>query len=148
MSFQEKKSIVSVFITLVIATIYSLIVFQKFGNLDPASANIFKFWATVLLIIIPVEMISKIIMYIIVSIIHKITTNEDGPDFMDERDKLIELKSTRNASVVFGLGFLLALGSQVIGNPPYTLFIIMLFTVFVADIFTEISQFLYYRRGV
>jgi hypothetical protein len=45
-------------------------------------------------------------------------TNEDMPTTDDERDKLIELKSTRISHWIFTIGFMLAMGSQAIDMKP------------------------------
>jgi VanZ family protein len=91
---------------------------------------------------------AKIIIYIIFCIIYRITTNENAPSFSDERDKLIELKAERNSHWVFCLGFLLAMASQVMHMAPSVMFIVLILSGFVSDIFGEVSQLYFYRRGV
>jgi uncharacterized membrane protein YfcA len=112
------------------------------------STDVFSFWGSVILILIPVTILAKIIIFIVFMIIYRITTDEEAPCFSDERDKLIELKAARNSYWVFCFGFLLAMVSQVIHMPPSMMFIILVFSVFVADIFGEISQLYYYSRGI
>ncbi len=148
MSYHEKKSIVSMVSALVIFMIYFIVVFHKYqaGNLD--STNVFSFWGSVILILIPASIMAKIIIYIIFCIIYRMTTNEDAPSFSDERDKLIELKAERNSHWVFCLGFLLAMASQVMHMAPSVMFIVLILAGFVSDIFGEVSQLYFYRRGV
>ena len=61
---------------------------------------------------------AQIIIHIIFAIINKMVTNEDMPTTDDERDKLIELKSTRISHWIFTIGFMLAMGSQAIDMKP------------------------------
>jgi hypothetical protein len=148
MSYHEKKSIVSMISTSVIFVIYFFIVFQKYqaGNFD--STNVFSFWAAVILILIPITIAAKIVIYIAFVIIYRITTDENAPCFSDERDKLIELKADRNSHWLFCFGFLLAMASQVMHMTPAVMFIILILSGFVSDIFGEISQLYFYRKGI
>jgi len=148
MSYHEKRSIVSIISTLLIYAVYFMFVFQRYQQGSAHSKNVFSFWGSVILILIPVAIAAKIIIHIVSVIIYKITTAEDAPCFSDERDKLIELKATRNSQYVFCFGFLLAMGSQVLHMPPSAMFIILIFSLLVSDIFGEISQLFYYRKGI
>ena len=67
---------------------------------------------------IPIAIVAQIIIHIIFAIINKMVTNEDMPTTDDERDKLIELKSTRISHWIFTIGFMLAMGSQAIDMKP------------------------------
>lgn len=148
MSFQEKRNIVSLFSTLLIFTLYCMYVFQRYqeGSLD--STDTFKFWGSVILILIPVSIVAKIIIHIVFSIIHTIATNEKEPSFSDELDKLIELKVTRNSHYVFVLGFVLSMGSLVMDMSPSVMFIILILSGFVSEVVGIIPQLYLYRRGV
>lgn len=148
MSYHEKKSIVSMISTLVIFVIYFMIVFHRYqaGNFD--STNVFGFWGSVILILIPVSIAAKIIIYIVFMIIYRMTTNENAPAFSDERDKLIGLKAERNSHWIFCFGFILAMASQVLHMSPSVMFIILILSGFVSDILGEISQLYFYSRGI
>ncbi|CAM4425669.1 hypothetical protein L1N85_26580 [Paenibacillus alkaliterrae] len=148
MSFQEKKNIVSLISTFLIFGCYCLYVFQKypFGGLDQADS--FSFWGSFILILIPVTIAAKIIISIVFTIIYRIATSEEEPSFADELDKLIELKATRNSHYVFVLGFLLAMGSQVLDMQPTVMFIILISSGLVSEIVGVITQLYHYRKGV
>lgn len=148
MSYHERKSIVFMISTLVLFVIYFVFVFQRYQAGSFHSTNLLSFWGSVILILIPVAIMAKIIIYIVFVIIYRLTTNEEAPCFSDERDKLIALKAERNSHWVFCLGFLLAMASQVMHMSPSAMFIILIFSGFVADILGEISQLYYYRKGV
>lgn len=148
MSYQEKKNIVSLISTLLIFGFYSLYVFQMYqeGSID--RADTFRFWGAAILILIPVSIVAKIIISIVFNIIYRITTNEKEPSFSDELDKLIELKATRNSHYVFILGFLLAMGSLVMDMPLSVMFITLILSGFVSELFGVITQLYLYRKGV
>lgn len=148
MSYQEKKNYVSLIGTILILGIYCLYVFQKYpaGSLD--STDIYSFWGTFILILIPVSIVGKIIITIVFNIVYRITTNEVEPTFSDELDKLIELKATKVSHYVFTLGFLLAMGSLVVDMPHSAMFIILILSGFVSEMVGVITQLYLYRKGV
>lgn len=148
MSYQEKKNIVSLISTLLIFGFYCLYVYQKYqeGSID--STDTYRFWGTVILILIPVSIAAKIIITIVFNIIYRITTKEVEPSFADELDKLIELKATKNSHYVFTLGFLLAMGSLVMDMPHSAMFIILILSGFVSELVGTVTQLYLYRKGV
>ena len=91
---------------------------------------------------------AKIILHIIFSIINRIATNENEPAFADELDKLIDLKATRITHYTFSMGTVLAMGSLAIGMTPNTMFVIFIGSAFLSEVAGQISQLIYYRRGV
>ena len=148
MSFQEKKNIVSLFSATLIFVFYCMYVFQRYQGEILDSTETFKFWGSVILILIPVSIAAKIIVHIVFSIINKMATNEKEPSFADELDKLIELKATRISHYVFVLGFLLSMGSLVMDMSPSMMFIILILSGFVSELAGIITQLYLYRRGV
>lgn len=148
MSFQEKRSLVVLICTILGMGLYSLYLFNKYQDQILSSPNDFKFWGKSFLIMIPVLIAVHIIGQIVFAIINKIVTNEDMPTITDERDKLIELKAIRISHWVFGLGFVLAMGSQAIGMQPWVLFITLISSCFVSCVLEESTKIYLYRRGV
>jgi len=148
MSYQEKKQIVSLLGSLLVFVFYCLYVFEKFPQATLDTAATFSFWASVILILIPVSIVAKIMISIVFNIIYRIATKEKEPSFADELDKIIELKSTRNSHYVFVIGFLLAMVSLVMDMPPYMMFIIFIFSGLMSEVISVITQIYLYRRGV
>lgn len=148
MSYQERRSLVNLFSTILITVSYSAYMIQRYPEAESYSEAIFRFWGEFFLILILVSIIVKIAIYIIFSIINTVATHEEEPSIMDERDTLIELKAARNALYVFSAGFLLAMASLVMDMPPSAMFILLLCAGFVSEMISEISQFYFYRRGV
>lgn len=147
MSYQEKRAIVSLISSVLITGLYSVYMAQRYPDASPYSAEVFRFWGSFVLILIPVSIVARIIIYIVFSIINTITTQEELPSITDERDRLIDLKATRNSFYIFILGFLLAMVSLVAGMSPTVMFIILICSGAVSEIVSDISQFIFYRRG-
>lgn len=148
MSYQEKRSIVSLVSNILIFTFYYIYVLQLYQEQSLKSTDDFSFWGAVILIFIPVSIVIKIIIHIVFSIINTIATNEEEPSFSDELDKLIDLKATRNFCFAFLAGFFLSMGSLVIKMPPIVMFNILLFSMIVSGIIIDITQLYFYRKGI
>jgi hypothetical protein len=147
MSFQERRALVSLVSSIVISAAYSAYMIQRYPEAGAYSPEVFRFWGSYFLILIPVSIVAKIVIYIAFYIVNAIATREVEDSITDERDKLIELKATRNSLYVFGLGFLLAMGSLVLEMPPSVMFIILICSGIVSEVISDISQFFFYRRG-
>jgi hypothetical protein len=125
-----------------------LYLFERYPEATLDSADTFSFWASAILILIPVSIAAKTIITIVFNIIYRISTKEKEPSFADELDKIIILKATRNSHYMFILGFLLAMGSLVLDMPPYMMFIILIFSGLLSEGVGVITQIYLYRRGV
>lgn len=148
MSYQEKRAIVELISTIVISAAYFLYASQRFPEGSAYSREVFRFWGTTILILLPVSMVAKLIIHIAFSILNTIATNEKEPGFVDERDKLIELKAMRNSLYVLMVGFVPSLGSLAFDAEPSVMFMLLIGSGIVAEVVGELSQLYYYRRGV
>jgi hypothetical protein len=148
MSYQEKRSIASLFGTVLISLLYGAFIYQKYQEGGANLNGEFHFWASAILLFIPAAVVLKIVIVVVFSIISTITTQEEEPSVTDERDKLVDLKSTRNFFFVFMAGFFLSLLTQVFSQPPSVMFSLILISIFVGGAVLDISDFYYYRRGV
>ncbi|MFD2444238.1 hypothetical protein ACFSO7_09675 [Bacillus sp. CGMCC 1.16607] len=148
MTYQEKKSIVSLISAIVIFGSYWLYMYPRFPEGGLESMETFRFWGTFVLILTLVSIVSHIIISIIFNIIFRIMTREKEPKFADELDKLIELKAFRNSFFVFIIGFILAMGSLIIYQPSQMMFIVLITSGFISDVTGSITKFYHYRRGV
>jgi hypothetical protein len=147
MSYQEKRSLVNVISGILITVFYSAFMIQRYPEADAYSREVFHFWGAFFLILIPISIAARIIIYIIFSIVNAIATREEEPPITDERDKLIELRAGRLALYVFTIGVVLAMGSLVVELPPAAMFIILICSGVASEIVSEVAQFYYYRRG-
>ena len=148
MSYQERRSIVNLMSGILITVLYSAYMIQRYPQAEAYSPEVFQFWGSFFLILIVVSIVARIIIFILFAIINAITQQEQEPDITDERDRLIELKSMRNGGYVFILGFVLAMVMIAAGQPPAVMFVTLLCAGFVSDMFSTISEFYFYRRGV
>ena len=149
MSYHERRTIAMIISTVLVFALYSLVLYLKYRNGDFVSADPLRLGSVLLLLLIPVQIVSKIITMILFTIGRGITTRGREVDIPieDERDKMIELKAARIAAYVFGIGFFLAMGSLALAWPLSVAFLILFLSLFGCDISTEITQLRYYRRG-
>lgn len=147
MSYQERRALVNVFSTVVITTVYTAYMMQRYPQTDPYSIEVFRFWGGYFLILIPVTIVAKIIITILFSILNTIATREFEPMVTDERDHLIELKSLRASLYITSIGIVVAMGSLVFDMPPAVMFALLVTAGIAGEIVSEVSQFFSYRRG-
>ena len=148
MTYQEKKSIVSVISTIFIFVSYCLYMYLRYPGGAAESSEVFRYWGSFVLFLILFSIVAHIIISIIFNIVFRITTNEKEPAFADELDKLIDLKANRNSFFVFIVGFLFAMGSLVIYEPSQVMFIILITSGFISDVTGSVTKLYHYRRGV
>lgn len=149
MSYQERRALVSLASSVLIPIVYSAVMIQRYPSAaDPYSIDVFRFWGAYFVLLIVVTIIARIFITIVFSILNTIATREGEPGIEDERDKLIDLKANRNASYVFGIGFVLAMAALVFDLSPSVMFIILLCGGIASDILSEAASFFFYRRGV
>ncbi|MBM7652223.1 hypothetical protein [Neobacillus cucumis] len=148
MTYQEKKSIVSLISTLLIFAIYCLYMYPRHPEGGLKSMETFRYWGTFVLILTLLSIVAHIIISILFNIIFRMTTGEKEPKFADELDKLIDLKANRISFFIFIFGFLLAMGSLVFYQPSQVMFIILIVSGFFSDITGSLTKLYHYRRGV
>jgi hypothetical protein len=155
MSYQEKKSLTNIISSILITTIYAVIVYQRYLNGTMDDSNIFKFWAIIILVFIPISIVARIIIMIVFHIVESVIQAAQGNEVeevideaIDERDKLIQMKSSQVAMYIFYLGFIIALIVQLFDVSNHSFFIIMLVAGVITDVVSESLMMRYYRRGV
>ncbi len=148
MSYQERRTLANLVGTILVNVLYTAYMMQRYPTAGDYSPEIFHYWATFFLILIPISILAYIIIYIVFSILNAITTREVEPDITDERDRLIELKGNQIAAYVFGIGFILAMIALVASLPPAAMFAILLCAGLASEMLSSLLQFYFYRRGV
>lgn len=148
MTYQEKKSIVSMISAILIFGFYCLYMYPQYPEAGLESPEAFHFWGSFVLILTVVSIVAHIVISIIFNIVFRMTTKEKEPNFADELDKLIDLKAFRNSFFVFVIGFLLAMGSLIIYQPLHVMFMILIISGFVSDVTGSATKLYHYRRGV
>jgi len=148
MTYQEKKSIVSLITAVFIFVSYCLYMYPRYPGGSAELSEIFRYWGSFVLVLTLVSIVAHILISIIFNIVFRMTTGEKEPAFEDELDKLIGLKSFRNSFAVFILGFLLAMGSLVIDQPIRVMFMILIGSGFLSDVTGSVTKLYHYRKGL
>ncbi|NHC42007.1 hypothetical protein G6549_18815 [Bacillus sp. MM2020_1] len=148
MTYQEKRSIVSLISAILIFGFYCLYMYPRYPGGGLESLETFRYWGSFVLILTLFSIVAHIIISIIFNIVFRMTTREKEPKFADELDKLIDLKAARNSFFVFIIGFLLAMGSLIIFQPSQVMFIILIISGFISDVTGSVTKFYHYRKGV
>lgn len=165
MSYQERRTIVSLISGISVVAAYCLHTFSRYqsGLVDP---NDLKFWAGSMLIFIGIGVVASIVIQIVFHILMSIgiavkkkIENEQCDDkeiektigaemVEDEMDKLIELKSMQVGFVVAGIGFVAALVSIVAGYSAVLMLNILFLSFSGGAIIEGFAQLYFYRKGV
>jgi hypothetical protein len=149
MSTKEKENFISLVSGIVVSIPYLIYVILRYQDSNFTTEEELKFWATAVLILIPIRIVSIIIMYVTVAIVNAIVTGEeDVKDLVDERDRLIELKANRNSYIITMVGFGLGIASLAFGGSVTLMFGIFIIFGFVAELVSFVSNVYYYRKGV
>lgn len=136
-SFQEKSIWISLATISLIFGYYFIRIFQMIaGNEIDAIQSI-------------VILITLIVLVIIVEIVfHIIIALRTKPEAKDERDRLIELKATRNAYFLLVFGIFISIGSIAASVQPFIVAHVIMFFFILSEIAKFLTQLVYYRKGV
>lgn len=148
MTYQEKKSIVSVISAILIFFSYCLFMYPRYPGEGVELSEVLHYWGSFVLYLTLFSIVAHIIISIVFNIVFRLTTNEKEPAFADELDKLIDLKAFRNSFFVFVVGFLFAMGSLVFYQPLHVMFMILISAGFISDVTGSVTKLYHYRRGV
>lgn len=165
MSYQEKKTIISIVTGMIILAAYCIYAYIKL-NSGVVDAGDIRFWAIRILVFIGIGIVVNIIMmiffHILLSIsvavkkaVHEEQCNDKeieeivGNEMVeDEMDRLIGLKSMRISFAIAGIGFLLGLLSLILNYSAATMLNILFLSFSIGSLFEGFSQLYYYRRGI
>ncbi|MHB1484186.1 MAG: hypothetical protein ACYCYI_05935 [Saccharofermentanales bacterium] len=165
MSYQEKRTIVSIISGVLILVAYCAYTYGKYQSGAVATDNL-KFWAGTMLMFIgigiAVTIVIQIIFHILLSIgiaIKEQVQNGKCDDkeiektielemVEDERDKLIGLKSMRISFGVAGVGFVAALISLLLNYSPAVMMNILFISFSAGSLIEGFTQLYFYRKGV
>jgi hypothetical protein len=153
MTLQERRTLVMLMTSIITTTIYGIIMYNRYNTGALNDDNIMRFWAIILLILIPVIVVSQIVTQIIYHIIEAIGIEIRGGDhdelgIEDERDKLIEMKAARTAQYVFVFGFFIALATQLFDYSAHAFFIVIVGFGVITQLLEETLKIIFYRKGV
>ncbi len=165
MSYQERKTIVSLISGALVVAAYCIYAFGR-AQSGAVDASDLKFWAGAMLtfvgIGIVVTIVIQIVFHILMSIgiaVKKTIRNEKVDDkeiektinaemVEDEMDKLIELKAMRVGFVIAGIGFVTGLLFLFLGYSAAVMLNILFLSFSGGALFEGAAQLYFYRRGV
>ena len=161
MSYQEKRTITSLVSGLLVLVSYAIYAFVKLGS-DSFDPNNLEFWAITMLIFIGIGIVATIIIQIVFHILMAITIaiKEREKDeavitktieaemVEDERDKLIELKSSRIGFAFVGFGFVLGLIFLAFGYSAALMVNILFLSYSIGSLCEGLGSLHYYRKGL
>lgn len=149
MNLPIQKAVYDLFTTILIMGGYVYYVFGIHGEKNLEQIDQLQFWGKFVLIMIAVMMVAKIVLMIIFHIIQAIRYGKDEElDMVDERDKLIEMKSDRNGNYLFMIGLMGAMIPIAMGYPVQYFFIILISSGMMAGILGDLFKIYYYRKGI
>ena len=165
MSYQEKKTTVSLVTGLLILAVYCIYALSKTQS-GAVSLEDLRFWATTMLIFIGIGVVAQVVILIVFHILLSVTMavkvqwqreEYDGKKIEkaleadmveDEMDKLIGLKATRISLAIAGFGFMAALGTLALNGPPAVMLNILFFAFGIGLMAEGVAQLYFYRHGV
>ena len=165
MSYQEKRSVVSIVSGILILAAYCIYAYAQFQAGALASDDI-KAWAVTMLIFIGIGILAAIIVQIVFHILLSIgiavkekMKNGQYDDktidkkiqaemVTDEMDKLIELKAMKVGFAIAGIGFVFALFTQLFNYSPAVMMNLMFLSFSAGSVIEGLTQIYYYRKGI
>jgi len=167
MSYQEKKTLVTITSGAVLFVAYILLILPQY-KLGENSEDL-RFWASTILSFIGISIIINIVIQIAFHILFSVsiafdeTVKEVAQEKVadekqidrkiklemveDERDKMIELKSIRVGYYFTGIGVIIALFSLVLNYSPAVMLNILFLSYLVGSLIEGLTQLYYYRKG-
>lgn len=148
MSYQERRAIVSLLSTILIAVGYAALMGPRYPQVNAYAPEVFRFWGVYFLILIPVTIVARVLITVAFIVVNTVLTHEMEPEITDERDRHIELRANSLTAYLVGGGFMLAMAALVAGLPPAAMFVILICAGVTAELLSDIARFYFYRRGV
>ena len=116
------------------------------GILDAPDAGVVIGRST--LALIAVAVVVTIVVQILAQIIRAVVTRDCDEIRLDERDRLIELKSMRTAFTCFSIGFIAAMNALAFEwMTPSLVLLALVSMMYLSSIIGEITKLVLYRRG-
>jgi uncharacterized BrkB/YihY/UPF0761 family membrane protein len=147
MSYKQKSVIISLSSHILVLAYFGLKLNQFYKTGPLVSEQVFRLWGVIIVLMILVNIIGNILANIVSSAIQMARTNEVEDFVEDERDKVIELKGSRNAYIFYSVCIGLSMLAFILGQPALVMFNLLVLSGILGGIFEDISQLLMYRRG-
>ncbi len=140
LSYREKIIWISLISTTLIFGYYFFSAFKVFNDPEVANETLIGLFIGLVIWIIIIQ--------IILQILFAIANKKEALKGEDERDKLIELKSTRVSYYILVLGVWFSVFSILTISSTFILANLIMFFFILAEIVGYITQLVYYRKGI
>lgn len=148
MSIQEKKAVFNLITTIAFMGGYIFYTFGIYGDVSIPQIDTPYFWGKFMLVMMGVTIVLKIVSYIIFYIIMSRVHKDEDPEFQDDYDKQIEMRSDRNSHHLFMLGFICSLIPLAMHKSIANMFIILLSAGLISSIVSDLSKLYFYKKGI
>lgn len=138
MSFREKSDWCS-FVSLCAFVIFFIDVAREFGSSGPHRYDYFIYFFALLALVVAIQVATYVVL--------AIRSPKDARTPADERERLIHLRATRPAYLVFLVGTLLAIGTVHLDFSSWQVAQVVLFVIWVAELTRYAMRLVYYRRA-
>ena len=151
MSIQVQKAVFNFVTTILLFGGYLFYVFGIHGDVNQSKVLGIQFWGIFILKLTMVTVVAKIILFILFAIFKKVkdrNMDEEDLEFMDERDKLIEMKSDRYSHWIAMFGFMVSMVPISMGYSVQYMFITILSFGFVSSVMSDAWKIYFYNKGL
>jgi len=151
MAIAVQKAVFNLVTTVLLMGGYMFYIFGIYGDLYFPQAAEIQFWGSFILKLAGVMVVAKIVLFILFAIFRALKNeheDKESLDFMDERDKLIEMKSERYSNWVSMVGFIASMIPISMGYAVQYMFITLLSFGFVSGVMSEVWKIYFYKKGV
>ncbi len=151
MSIQVQKAVFNFVTTILLMGGYLFYTFGIQGDINLPKVLEIQFWGIFMLKLTGVMIVAKIILFIMFAIFKKVKSenkDEEDLDFIDERDKLIEMKSDRYSHWIAMVGFIASMVPLSMGYGVQYMFLTILIFGFVSAVMSDVWKIYFYNKGV
>lgn len=148
MILQQLRSAAFFITNLVTGSAYLFIAWRWQGQALFAEATAPRAWALAILAYIPVQVVTRLAVFLAVLAAYKLRGGEDDPALEDEMDKAIDARMTRVLLNVVLLGLLAGLAAVAAGLPTFWLFFGIGAGIWLGAVLGDALMLIMYRRGL
>jgi hypothetical protein len=151
MTIQVQKAVFNFVTTILLMGGYLFSVFGIQVDVNLSKVLEIQFWGIFILELTVLMVLAKIILFILFAIFKKVKNrnmDEEDLGFMDERDKLIEMKSDRYSHWITMFGFIVSMVPISMGYTVQYMFITILIFGFVSAVMSDVWKIYFYNKGL
>lgn len=151
MSYEERNTIAHLISTIVVVSGFFFYLLRMAPLEGASDAEALTILGRAFLVMVGAGIAATILATIVVNIgagiAEGIRTGEEPAFETDERDRQIELRAMRMATLVLGAGFVASMALLAFGQPAFPVFLLIVLAGAVADVSGSVFKLILYRRG-